>query len=54
MEMATDQCIEAFYLMCMYASEACVNGDKRGVKWMLKKLKSKTAKHNALKANITL
>ena len=54
MEKATDEYIEALYLINMYASEACVKGDKRGVKRMLKKLKSKTAKYNAIKANITL
>ena len=54
MEKATDECIAALYLINMHASEACAKEDKQGVKRMLKKLKSKTAKHNALKAKITL
>ena len=38
----------------MYESDACVKGDKRGVKQLLKKLESKMARYNALKANIIL
>ena len=44
MEKATDEYIEALYLINMYASEACVKRDKRGVKRILKKLQSKKSK----------
>ena len=54
MEKVTDEYIEALYLIRMYDSDACVKGDARGVKRLLKKLKSKTARYNAIKTNITI
>ena len=54
MEKVTDEYIEALYLIRMYDSDACVKGDARGVKRLLKKLKSNTARYNAIKTNITI
>ena len=54
MDRVTDEYIEALYLIHMYELDACVKGDERGVKRLLKKLKSKTAQYNVLKTNIIL
>ena len=54
MNKATDEYIEALYLIRMYSSDACVKGNPRGVTQLLKKLNAKTARYNALKTNINI
>ena len=51
---ATDEYIEASYLISMYDSDACVKGDPRAVTAMLKKLGSDTARYRFLKTNINI
>ena len=54
MDKATEDYIEAAYLINMYDSAACIKDNPRNVKKILQKVKSKTAKYNALKTNITI
>ena len=51
---ATDEYIEAMYLIEMYNSDACVKGDPKQVTSILKKLGSDTAKKRFLKTNINI
>ena len=54
MEKATDAYIEASYLIQTYNSDACLKGSPKVVDRLLKRLKSDTAKYNALKTNISI
>ena len=54
MEKATEEYVEAVYLISMYYSDACLKDDPRNVKKLLKKLKTKKAKYDALKSNILI
>ena len=54
MAKATDDYIEAMYLIRMYDSEACLKDDPKNVKKLLKRLKTKKAKYDALKSNILM
>ncbi|KAL7552655.1 hypothetical protein ACHAWF_015887 [Thalassiosira exigua] len=54
MTKATEEYIEATYLINMYHSEACMKDDPKNVTQMLRKLGSNTAKLNAIKTNIMI
>ena len=54
LENATEEYIEAMYLISMYDSDACLKDDPKNVRKLLKKLKSKKAKLDALKTNILI
>ena len=54
MAKATDDYIEAMYLIRMYDSDACLKDDPKNVKKLIKKLKTKKAKYDALKSNILM
>ena len=54
MDKATEEYIEATYLIKMFDSDACVKDDPKNVGKLLKKLGSMTAKYDALKKNITI
>ena len=51
---ATEEYIEASYLIKMFDSDACVKDNPKNVAKMLKKLASMTARYDALKKNITI
>ena len=54
MEKATEEYIEAMFLIKMYNSDACVKDDPKNVTKLMKKLKSETAQFDALKKNINI
>ena len=54
MEKATEEYIEAMFLIKMYNSDACLKDDPKNVTKLMKKLKSETARYDALKKNITI
>ena len=54
LDKVTEQYIERLYLVKMYESEACIKRDPKNVTATLKKLKTKKAKYDALKTNITI
>ena len=54
MEKATEEYIEAMFLIQMYHSDACIKDDPKNVTKLMKKLKSETAQYDALKKNINI
>jgi hypothetical protein len=53
-EKATEEYIDALYYHAMYSSAACWKGDPKIVSVELSKLKTQTAKYNAVKENIQI